>query len=236
MDVMCATMTACTTMGKACATECRAHADMDQMCRYCATVRDNVVMKCEAIARAGESRSGVQRHRHLRQTFRLQICRMQLLYPRDERRKQSTHAMVGNLTPASYTSIAEPKLDRLVPHERVHNDRIEIGAIGLVHVRLVRRPTDHRTPQKVQIYRLSYERSIGLFHTSPHRMTSRGHIHPYDSFAILGKNKQVARLSHLRRQTIPGYESAPARHSPQRFSTSRRGSFSHYRNIEGHRI
>ncbi len=32
MDVMSAMMTACMTMGKACAAECRAHADMDEMC------------------------------------------------------------------------------------------------------------------------------------------------------------------------------------------------------------
>ncbi len=49
MDVMSAMMTACMTMGKACAAECRAHADMDEMCRYCAMACDDMVMKCEAM-------------------------------------------------------------------------------------------------------------------------------------------------------------------------------------------
>ncbi|GEB44238.1 hypothetical protein J2X55_001171 [Microbacterium sp. 1154] len=49
MDVMSAMMTACMTMGKACAAECRAHGDMDEMCRYCAMACDDMVMKCEAM-------------------------------------------------------------------------------------------------------------------------------------------------------------------------------------------
>ncbi|MDQ1083109.1 MULTISPECIES: aldehyde dehydrogenase [Microbacterium] len=49
MDVMSAMMTACMTMGKACAAECRAHADMDEMCRYCAMACDDMAMKCEAM-------------------------------------------------------------------------------------------------------------------------------------------------------------------------------------------
>ena len=49
MDVMKAMMMACMTMGKACADECRMHADMDEMCRYCAMACDDMVMKCEAM-------------------------------------------------------------------------------------------------------------------------------------------------------------------------------------------
>ncbi len=37
------------TTGKACAAECRAHADMDEMCRYCAMACDDMVMKCGAM-------------------------------------------------------------------------------------------------------------------------------------------------------------------------------------------
>jgi len=49
MDVMKAMMMACMTMGTACAAECRMHADMDAMCRYCAMACDDMVMKCEAM-------------------------------------------------------------------------------------------------------------------------------------------------------------------------------------------
>ncbi len=48
-DVMKAMMMACMTMGKACAAECRMHADTDEMCRYCAMACDDMVMKCEAM-------------------------------------------------------------------------------------------------------------------------------------------------------------------------------------------
>jgi len=40
---------ACVAMGKACAEECRKHADMDEMCRYCAMACDEMVAKCEAM-------------------------------------------------------------------------------------------------------------------------------------------------------------------------------------------
>ncbi len=36
MDAMSAMMTARMIMGKACRAECRDHADIDEMCRYCA--------------------------------------------------------------------------------------------------------------------------------------------------------------------------------------------------------
>lgn len=49
LAVMTAMMTACMTMGKACAAECRKHADLDEMCRYCAMACDDMVMKCEAM-------------------------------------------------------------------------------------------------------------------------------------------------------------------------------------------
>lgn len=49
VDVMRAMMTACMTMAKACAAECRMHADMEDMCRYCAMARDDMVAKCEAV-------------------------------------------------------------------------------------------------------------------------------------------------------------------------------------------
>ena len=49
MEAMRAMMTACMTMAKACAAECRMHADMDEMCRYCAMACDDMVMKCEAM-------------------------------------------------------------------------------------------------------------------------------------------------------------------------------------------
>ena len=42
-------MTACMIMGRACAAECRAHADMDEMCRYSAMARDYMVMKSGAV-------------------------------------------------------------------------------------------------------------------------------------------------------------------------------------------
>jgi hypothetical protein len=49
MDVMTAMLTACMTMGRVCAAECRMHADMDEMCRYCAMACDDMVTKCEAV-------------------------------------------------------------------------------------------------------------------------------------------------------------------------------------------
>ena len=48
-DVMRSMLTACMTMGKACAAECRMHADMDEMCRYFAMACDEMVAKCEAM-------------------------------------------------------------------------------------------------------------------------------------------------------------------------------------------
>lgn len=49
MGVMKAMMTACMTMGKACAAECRTHAGVGEMCRYCAMACDDMVMKCEVM-------------------------------------------------------------------------------------------------------------------------------------------------------------------------------------------
>jgi hypothetical protein len=49
MDTMSTMLMACMAMGKACAEECRAHADMDEMCRYCAMACDEMVAKCEAM-------------------------------------------------------------------------------------------------------------------------------------------------------------------------------------------
>ena len=49
MDVMKAMLMACMTMGKACAAECRMHADMADHCRYCAMACEDMVMKCEAM-------------------------------------------------------------------------------------------------------------------------------------------------------------------------------------------
>ncbi|MFC4244284.1 aldehyde dehydrogenase [Gryllotalpicola reticulitermitis] len=49
MDVMQTMLMACMTMGKACAAECRMHAEMDEMCRYCAMACDDMVAKCEAV-------------------------------------------------------------------------------------------------------------------------------------------------------------------------------------------
>lgn len=40
---------ACVAMGTACAAECRAHADMDESCRYCAMACDEMVAKCQAM-------------------------------------------------------------------------------------------------------------------------------------------------------------------------------------------
>jgi hypothetical protein len=48
-EVMTAMMNACMTMGRACADECRKHADMDDMCRYCAMACDEMISKCEAM-------------------------------------------------------------------------------------------------------------------------------------------------------------------------------------------
>jgi len=49
MAVMRDMMGACMTMAKACAAECRMHADMEEMCRYCAMACDDMVAKCEAM-------------------------------------------------------------------------------------------------------------------------------------------------------------------------------------------
>ena len=49
MEVMSAMMTACVTMARACAAECRMHADMHDHCRYCAMACDEMVAKCEAM-------------------------------------------------------------------------------------------------------------------------------------------------------------------------------------------
>ncbi|MFB9649803.1 aldehyde dehydrogenase [Curtobacterium pusillum] len=48
-DSMRAMLMACTAMGKACAAECRTHADMEESCRYCAMACDEMVAKCEAM-------------------------------------------------------------------------------------------------------------------------------------------------------------------------------------------
>jgi len=48
-DAMRAMLMAVTAMGRACAAECRAHADMDEACRYCAMACDEMVAKCEAM-------------------------------------------------------------------------------------------------------------------------------------------------------------------------------------------
>jgi hypothetical protein len=40
-------LAACVAMGKACAAECRQHADMDEACRYCAMACDEMVATCE---------------------------------------------------------------------------------------------------------------------------------------------------------------------------------------------
>lgn len=49
MPSMQAMLMAVMTMGTACAAECRAHADMDEACRYCAMACDEMVAKCEAM-------------------------------------------------------------------------------------------------------------------------------------------------------------------------------------------
>lgn len=49
MMVVQAMMTACMTMAKACSAECKMHADMHEMCRYCAMACDDMIMKCEAM-------------------------------------------------------------------------------------------------------------------------------------------------------------------------------------------
>jgi len=46
MAVMTAMLTACITMGEACASECRMHADMDEHCRVCAMACDAMVDAC----------------------------------------------------------------------------------------------------------------------------------------------------------------------------------------------
>lgn len=48
-DMMSATMSARRTTGKACPAECRAYADTEEMCRYCAVACDDMVMKSEAM-------------------------------------------------------------------------------------------------------------------------------------------------------------------------------------------
>jgi len=48
-DGMRTMLMACIAMGKACAAECRSHADMDESCRYCAMACDEMVAKCEAM-------------------------------------------------------------------------------------------------------------------------------------------------------------------------------------------
>ncbi len=43
-------LNACAMAAAMCAGgECRAHADMDEMCRYCAMACDDMVAKCEAM-------------------------------------------------------------------------------------------------------------------------------------------------------------------------------------------
>lgn len=49
MDVMTAMLNACMTMGRACVEECHKHAEMDDMCRYCAMACDDMAAKCEAM-------------------------------------------------------------------------------------------------------------------------------------------------------------------------------------------
>lgn len=51
-ESMRAMLTAVSAMGTACAAECRAHADMDEACRYCAMACDEMVAKCEAMTAA----------------------------------------------------------------------------------------------------------------------------------------------------------------------------------------
>lgn len=51
-ESMRAMLTAVAAMGTACAAECRAHADMDEACRYCAMACDEMVAKCEAMTAA----------------------------------------------------------------------------------------------------------------------------------------------------------------------------------------
>ncbi|WP_345839864.1 aldehyde dehydrogenase [Microbacterium sp. X-17] len=52
MDMMQAMLAACVTMGKACSAECMMHAEMSDMCRYCAMACDDMVAKCEALMAA----------------------------------------------------------------------------------------------------------------------------------------------------------------------------------------
>jgi len=47
MEVMSAMMQACTTMGEACAEECRMHADTSEHCRICAMACDAMVDACK---------------------------------------------------------------------------------------------------------------------------------------------------------------------------------------------
>jgi len=49
MSVMNAMLTACKTMGAACAAECRMHAEMADHCRYCAMACEDMITKCEAV-------------------------------------------------------------------------------------------------------------------------------------------------------------------------------------------
>lgn len=49
MDATSVVVTACITMRKACAVKCRAHAAIDEMYRYCAVARDDMVIECEAM-------------------------------------------------------------------------------------------------------------------------------------------------------------------------------------------
>jgi len=48
-EVMKAMLTACVTMGRACAAECRMHAEMSDHCRYCAMACEDMCAKCEAM-------------------------------------------------------------------------------------------------------------------------------------------------------------------------------------------
>lgn len=49
VETMTAMMAACVAMGRACSAECAMHAEMNEMCRYCAMACDDMVAACEAM-------------------------------------------------------------------------------------------------------------------------------------------------------------------------------------------